>query len=78
MIYRPAIYILTSVFMLSCSEESWTDDQKAEFILGCNDEGGKTKYCECFMNNTMEKYPRYEESLEMSFEEAVELSKDCK
>jgi hypothetical protein len=69
------IYFL---MLSSCATDPWTEDEKAEFILGCENEGAERKYCECFMKNVMEKFPRYEDSYDISFEEAVELSKDCK
>lgn len=66
------------VFLYSCQEDSWSDEEKSIFVHHCQDEGGSEDYCECYMKKTMEEYPRYEESHNISFEEAVELSKDCK
>lgn len=63
--------------MSSCAEDTWTDDEQKTFSMQCQAEGGAKPYCKCFLENTMEKYPRYQESLDISFEEAVELSKDC-
>ncbi|MCB9223932.1 MAG: hypothetical protein R2780_07020 [Crocinitomicaceae bacterium] len=71
-------YISFLVLLSSCGGDPWSNNEKSEFINGCIDEGGKRRYCDCFMKNTMEKYPRYEDSHDISFEEAVELSKDCK
>ena len=66
------------VFISSCRHDSWSDQEKDDFVDTCIDEGGTKKYCKCFLKKNMEKYPRYEDSNEISFEEAVELSKECK
>jgi hypothetical protein len=73
-------YILLSfVFLLvACSNDPWTKQEKSNFKSSCREEGGSKKYCNCLLENTMSKYPRYEESKNCSFEEMVELSKDCK
>lgn len=63
--------------MVGCTSDPWSDEEKSIFIHSCNDEGGSEDYCSCFMEKMMKEYPRYEESHNISFEEAVELSKDC-
>ena len=71
------VFILFSVVMLSCSNDAWTSYEKKEFIKGCKDEGGGTYYCDCFMKEMMSAYPDYDESHNISLEEAVELAAKC-
>lgn len=65
-------------FLIACSNDPWTRDEKSEFKTACREEGGSKKYCKCLMKNTMSEYPRYEEAKNTSFEEMVELAKECK
>ena len=51
--------------------------EQSEFLNACKEEGGSSKYCDCYRDNTMEKFPRYEEASNISFEEAVEIAKEC-
>ena len=71
------IRILPVIFLVSCSVETWTKKEQNEFLDGCIKEGGTNFYCRCFMESTMENFPRYKDSKKISFEEAVELSKNC-
>lgn len=73
-----SMLIFIAVMITSCVEDSWSSDEQKTFSMQCQAEGGSKKYCNCFLENTMEEFPRYEESLDIKFEEAVELSKDCK
>ena len=63
---------------MSCAESPWTDDEQNKFKSECMVEGGATSYCKCYMTQVMAKYPVYSDTDYMSFEEAVELSKNCK
>lgn len=75
---RFSLGLLMILFLCACNDDPWTSHEKDLFMNECKDEGGSGKYCACFLEKTMTKYPRYEESLNMSFEEAVELSNQCK
>jgi hypothetical protein len=61
----------------SCSEDPWSSKEKSNFLESCENEGGSPGYCDCFMDKTMDVYPRFEEALGISFEEAVEISEEC-
>ncbi|MBD3636484.1 MAG: hypothetical protein HUJ25_04010 [Crocinitomicaceae bacterium] len=74
--YSLGIVLLVFV-AFSCSDDPWTSEEKSDFLNSCEEEGGSPGYCDCFMKNTMEVYPRYEDAHGMSFEEAVELSENC-
>lgn len=70
--------LIISVFIISsCSSDNWSKVDQNKFIDSCRLEEGAKSYCICFMKATMEEYPIYEESLDIEFEEAVELSKNC-
>ena len=70
--------LIISVFIVSsCATDNWSKDDQDKFVDSCRLEEGAKSYCTCFMKATMEKYPIYEESLNIEFEEAVELSKKC-
>ncbi len=72
------LLLVLAVFIVSsCSSEAWNKEEQGTFIDECIEEGGSKSYCTCFMNKTMEEYPIYEDSKEIKFEEAVELSKNC-
>ena len=66
------------IVLVSCSTDSWTDEEQSTFVDECIAEGGEKSYCECYKNNAMTEFKRYEEVADMSFEKAVELSKNCK
>lgn len=73
------LLILCFVFMFTgCAEENWSEQDQNEFVEACEEEGGKKSYCKCFMKNAMDRFPISDDADNMSFEEAVELSKDCK
>lgn len=69
--------ILLAASQLACEQDPWTRKQKSAFIESCEEEGGAPDYCDCFLDGTMDRYPKYEDALGMSFEEAVEISVDC-
>lgn len=71
------LLIISIVFLCSCASDPWSKQEQQEFLQACKDEGAKKKYCKCFMEVMMEKYPRYEESKNISFEESYELSLGC-
>ncbi|UKN02549.1 hypothetical protein K6119_03340 [Paracrocinitomix mangrovi] len=74
---RYSIGLLLILFLFSCNNDPWSSNEKDKFMTECKNEGAKGSYCACLLEKTMAKYPRYEESLDISFEEAVELSKEC-
>lgn len=75
---RPfSLSVLLTLTLLSCNSDPWTGKQKTAFLESCEEEGGTPGYCDCFLDGTMERYPKYEDALGMSFEEAVEISLDC-
>ncbi len=69
--------VLILLFSFSCSNQSWTKDEKNENIFKCREEGGSKKYCECFIEVLMEKYPIAADVEKLDFETKVELSKGC-
>ncbi len=73
-----AIFILSIVLTLnSCSNDSWSSHEKDVFFTGCINEGGSKEYCECYMENVMQKNPIADDAHEMDYETKIELSKDC-
>lgn len=71
------LMILWSVICAGCSESSWTKAEQDAFLEGCDDEGGKSSYCQCYMEKVMKLYPNYADSKNLDFETAVELSNQC-
>ncbi|MCH2235983.1 MAG: hypothetical protein MK078_17215 [Crocinitomicaceae bacterium] len=61
----------------ACSQDPWTKYEKDAFLDGCEEEKGGSYYCKCFMAKMMDKYPNYEDSHNISLEEAVELASEC-
>lgn len=72
------IVIFIAVFFVSCSVDSWTKEEKINFVQSCREEGGSKSYCECYMENVMTDYPIAEDAEDIDFEIKIELSKDCK
>ncbi len=72
------LFIILSFGFFACSEESWTENQQKEFVDECMGEGGGKVYCKCYMETTMKEYPHYQDTKRITFEEAVELSQNCK
>jgi hypothetical protein len=71
--------ILTAVSsgMIACSDSEWSSEDKGKLIDRCRAEGGTRAYCNCYLENAMEKYPIASEMDQMDFETAVELSLEC-
>ena len=74
---RLLIIAILCLGALSCSQDPWTKYEKEEFLDGCEAENGGSFYCKCFMEKMMDKYPNYEDSHNISLEEAVELASEC-
>jgi hypothetical protein len=74
---RSCIYISLFTFLVSCSSDNWTNDEQKKFVYSCREEGGSKNYCECYMNNVMLENPIAEDAETMSFENKIELSKNC-
>ena len=75
---KKVIFIATfGALLFSCSDDPWTKYEKKEFLQGCELENGGSFYCKCLMEKMMEKYPIYEDSHNISLEEAVELASKC-
>lgn len=73
--YGISIFLLS---LLSCSTESWTEKEQKDFVNECMGEGGGKVYCKCYMEITMKDYPHFQDTKRITFEEAVELSANCK
>ena len=73
-------YIPYILFFLlsSCSSDPWTEKEQKNFVNECMGEGGGKAYCKCYMETTMKEYPHFQDTKRMTFEEAVELSENCK
>ena len=71
-----AIVFLAGGFV-ACEQSPWSEEEKDAFMDECREQVDDKSYCNCYMEQVMAKYPQAEDSEEMSFEEAVELSKDC-
>jgi hypothetical protein len=71
--------LLTSVSggISACSGSEWSSEDKGELIDRCRAEGGSRAYCNCYLENAMEKFPIASEMDQMDFETAVELSLEC-
>ena len=72
------VILLTSLLIMSCSSKNWTDDEQNMFIDACEEEGGESSYCECYMENVIQEFPIATDANEIDFEIKIELSKDCK
>lgn len=70
-------FLFLGLSQFSCENDPWTRKQKSAFLESCEEEGGTPGYCDCFLDQTMDRYPEYEDALGMSFEEAVEISVEC-
>lgn len=66
-----------SITLLACSDSEWSSEDKGKLIDRCRAEGGTRAYCNCYLENAMEKYPIASEMDQMDFETAVELSLEC-
>lgn len=73
--FFPLLFILIGV---SCTEKSWSDEEQDKFVNECMGEGGGKVYCKCYMETTMKAYPHFQDTKRITFEEAVELSENCK
>ena len=43
----------------------------------CQEEGGTSEYCECFLEKLMNHTPIAEELVRLDYETKVELAKEC-
>ena len=75
---KKLVYIAIFLSAVGCEQSPWSEDEKNSFMKDCMEETQEENYCRCYMNNVMEEYPQAEDSEGMSFEEAVEFSKECK
>ena len=74
----PIWTLFISVFLLSaCSSAEWPREDRNNLLDRCEEEGGTSSYCKCYLKNAMEKYPDPESMETIDFEEAVELSIGC-
>ncbi len=62
---------------MACEQDPWSEKEQNAFMKECRAETNKEDYCRCYMANVMDEYPQAEDSKKMSFEEAVEFSKEC-
>lgn len=69
--------IILAVLLLSCSHNNWTNEEQNKFVHECREEGGTKSYCDCFMENVMDKYHIAEDANNIDFETKIELSKNC-
>ncbi|MFT4600672.1 MAG: hypothetical protein ACI857_000848 [Arenicella sp.] len=72
------ICIIAVLLFVSCSADPWSREEKTEFKNECLDSGADNSYCNCYQEKAMKEYPNYEAMDAISFEEAVELSINCK
>ncbi len=71
------ITLLIAILIVSCSNENWTDDEQNTFVDACEEEGGTSNYCQCYLENIMNEFPIATDANEIDFEIKIELSKDC-
>jgi len=74
---KKSLTLILTVLLLSCSSSNWTNEEQTQFVQACREEGGSKDYCECFMENVMDKYHIAEDANNMDFEIKIELSKNC-
>jgi hypothetical protein len=70
--------ILCLVLLVGCAKNPWSRQEQKQFLTGCLNEGGSKSYCNCYLQNVMDKYPIKEDADHIDFETKIELSKDCK
>lgn len=70
-------YLLLVLVFSACGSDTWTQDEKDEFVKACKSEGASSSYCDCYMEKVMNLYPKYDDADKIDFETAVELAKDC-
>ena len=74
--------ILTSI--ISCSN-GWSEKEKSAFVSNCmareivNERTVKQDsiICNCLLQKTMAKYPRAKDTVNMSYQEAIEWGAKC-
>jgi hypothetical protein len=72
-------FIIIPLFaLISCGSEPWSKEERTEFKNNCLDSGADNNYCICYQEKAMAAHPNYDEMKDISFEEAVELSIDCR
>jgi hypothetical protein len=62
----------------SCSGGPWPSADQEKFRDECGAEGGTGRYCDCYLDKVMERYPNVSDAEKMDFETAVELASECK
>lgn len=64
-------------FMVACNESNWSKAEKDVIYERCRTEGGSRSYCNCYLQNAMEKFDSAEALEDIDFETAYELSLNC-
>lgn len=78
-VFNTAVFWFSLVFgVTSCTTGDWSKEEKDKLVDRCRNEGGSRSYCNCYLNAAIKAYPNPEDMEELSFEEAVELSIQCK
>lgn len=79
-----ALLIVISLFISSCGQKGWTEQEKKDFLKGCVkankarlSEKTAQKVCECMLNKMVTKYPTMKESQKMSKAELKDMAVDC-
>lgn len=72
------IGITVALISFSCGSSNWTKADRDQLKERCLSEGGSRSYCNCYLENAMKAYPNAEDMENISFEQAVELSLNCK
>ena len=75
--YFGTFYVMLLMTCSACNSENWSKEDRNEFLSTCFDEGGSKEYCNCFLKTMMDYSPIAEEATQISFEQKVELAKDC-
>ena len=76
LINRILIFTLLAITS-ACAEKEWSKSEKDKVYDQCRQEGGSRSYCNCYLNNVMEKFHDPDELEEVDFETAYELSLNC-
>jgi len=74
---KELLFLGAFLLATACSEREWSKEEKDKIYDRCREEGGSRSYCNCYLQNAMEKFHDPEELEEIDFETAFELSLNC-
>lgn len=75
--YFAILFVMMIGALSACNNKRWSKTERDQFLGVCFEEGGSKDYCHCYLEKLMNHSPIAEEVEQISFEERVEIAKDC-